>query len=331
LQAIASDDFQPDDPAKIVEYGLAEGNQDRVKVEIKITAKGQPDRTEIAFIGKKVDKAPNKLYVKVPGIPGIIVATAQNADAILGVLADPSPMRNRNLFPSEMNRGQISAVDITRDGKTAKLRQPAMSFGRWQLFGEVGDPQDANNPVVTKLIDVLTQQRTVKDFPAPNDANFTGPELKAEVKLWTEMEMPDPKADAKTEPRTKGNPITFQFGKVNRDGAGKVTEIYVRRIMPSGAKSDFILPGEVKTSSAPSFSPQFPTPAASGIDTDVLATISKTRLDLLDPKLKDFSASSAAKLAVANGPTTLEMNFDEKSEPPYFWVRPSASSARSRR
>ena len=29
---------------------------------------------------------------------------------------------------------------------------------------------------------------------------------------------------------TPGNPITFQFGKVDRDAAGKVTGVYVRRV-----------------------------------------------------------------------------------------------------
>jgi hypothetical protein len=330
LQGVSADDFLPDDAAKLVEYGLADGNPDRVTVELKIKQPGlpgqppPPDRIETAYIGKKVENATNKLYVRVPGIPGVIRASIQNADALFGVLADPTPLRNRNLFPSDpTGRTQVQAIDIIKDGKTTRLRQPPNTFGlpRWQLWGEPGDPQDANTSAITKIVDVLTQPRTVKDFPAPNDANFTGPELKAELKVWTELET-DPKADSKVEPKTKGNGITFQFGKVDRDAMGKVTGVYVRRILANGAKADFILPGDIKIGGGtppPSPHPQFqPPPPAAGTDVDVLATISKTRLELLDPRLKDFATSSVAKVAIANGPNTLEMVFDDKSDPPYF-------------
>ena len=62
----------------------------------------------------------------------------------------------------------------------------------------------------------------VKDFPAPNDANFAGPEIKAEVKLWADGVKPnaDPKADPKAEPKVKGSPTVLQFGK--KDAAGRV-------------------------------------------------------------------------------------------------------------
>ncbi len=317
LQAISSEDYLPDEPVKIAEYGLADGNPDRVKVELKLKVPGQPDRTETAFIGKKVEGSPNKFYVKVPGVPGVIRATAQSGEAILGVLANPTPLRNRNIFPTDINRGQIAAIDITTGGQTAKLRQPPSGFGKWQLFGGPGDPQDANTATINKLLEVLSQPRTVKEFPTPDDANFAGPELKAEVKLWPEMETPDPKADAKTEPRTKGNPITYLFGKVIRDGTGKITEVYVRRILPSGTKADFILPAEIKTAAAP-VNPQFPTPTPiGGTETNLLAAVELNRLALLDPRLKDFAPSSASKFAIATGPNTLEVNFDDKADPPY--------------
>jgi hypothetical protein len=326
LQAIAADDFLPGDPAKMTEYGLNEGNPDRIKVEMKIKGSqpGQPDRTETAFIGAKVKDQPNRLYVLVQGQPGVIRATTSNADGLTGVLADPSPMRNRNLLPSDV-KSQFVAIDITRGSNTAKLRQPMGGFGKWVLFGEADDPNDANASAVSKIIELINQPRVVKDFPAPNDANFAPPNLKAEIKLWSETETPtDPKvaSDPKYEPRPKGNPVVIQIGKDTRDPAGKVTEVYVRRTLPSGAKADFILPGEVKTGGAsmPPMGSQFPPPAA-GTDTDVLATFNKGRLDLLDPSLKSFSPSPGVvtKLTVAqvNQPT-LEVVYDEKPEPPYF-------------
>lgn len=323
MQAIAAEDFLPDDPTKMAEYGLADGNPDRVKVEIKTKgAAGQPDLVETAYIGKKVEGAPNRVYVKVPNNPGVIRATTQSVDGVFGVLADPSPMRNRNLFPSEVDRNRVAAIDITTAGQTARLRQPVGSFGgRWQLFGSPSDPTDANAETVNKLLGVLFQPRVVKEFPPINDANFAGSELKAEIKMWTDMETPDPKADAKTEPRTKGNPIVVQVGKVTRDSGGRATEVYVRRIMPGGAKADFVLPGEVSVgggSTPPSFPGAPPTPSL-GTPTDVVGALVKDRLNLLSPELKSFSPSQVARLTIApQNQSALEVSFDDKPDPPSF-------------
>src|SRR5262249_37579268 len=278
LQAISADDFLPDDPAKLVEYGLADDNPDRIKVELKVKgATGQPDRSEVAFIGKKgplpatpgqttpPGTAPNQVYVRVPGMPGVIKATGSGTDGIIGVLADPSPMRNRNLLPSDIDRNRVAAIDlVSKDpNKITKLRQPPGSFQKWALFGEPGDPTDANSAAVNKVLDVIFQPRTAKDFPAPNDANFVGAEYQAEIRLWTEMQTPSTPADPKTppdpkaEPQPKGSPVVLTFGKVTTDASGK-REIYVRRTLPSGAKADFILPAEIKTAAAPPPHPGLP-------------------------------------------------------------------------
>lgn len=327
LQAVSSDDFLPDDPAKLAEYGLAEGNPDRIVVEMKMKGgPGQAETAEKAIIGKKVEGQPNKVYVKVPGSPGVIRASTSNVDGIFGVLADPAPLRNRNLFPSDL-KTQFVALDLVNGSSTARLRQAAGSFGRWQLFGEADDPTDANGAAVSKILELVNQPRIIKDFPAPspaNDANFAGPEMKVELKLWSEVETPtDPKlaADPKYEPRPKGSPVILQFGKVTRDATGKVTEVWVRRTLPSGAKADYILPGEVKTAAGMPQMPGQPFPPATGTDLDVLGTVDKERIDLLSTELKGFSPSPGAvtKLTIAqlNQPT-LEVSYDDKPEPPYY-------------
>ncbi|MBY0515064.1 MAG: DUF4340 domain-containing protein [Gemmataceae bacterium] len=326
LQAIGADDFLPDDPAKLAEYGLADASPDRIKVEMKVKAgPGQPERTETAFIGSEVKDQPNRVYVKVPGTPGVIRASTSNAKGIAGVLADPSPVRNRNLLPSDV-KSTFVAIDITRGSNTARLRQPAGGFGQWKLYGEPGDPTDANAAAVGKIVELINTPRAVKDFPPPNDANFAPNELKAELKLWSETETPaDPKqmSDPNYEPRPKGNPVVIQIGKVVADPTGRTTEIYVRRTLPSGAKADFILPGEVKVGGSSSPSPLGPQsfPGATGTDANVLGTLAKTRLDLLDPSLKSFSPSPGVvtklTLSPANQPT-LEVSYDDKPDPPYY-------------
>jgi hypothetical protein len=351
LQAVSADDFLPDDPAKLVEYGLADTSPERVEVTLRVKGAGGAERTEKGWIGKKVPMpatpgqttppgmTPNQVYVKVQGTPGVFRATSSNVDGIFGVLADPNPLRDRNLLPPDLmiSPQRVVAIDLTKDGRTTRLRQPASttgpSFGqKFQLWGEEGDPQDANVAAISKILDLITQRRTIKEFPAPNDANFTptppgtppANEVKVvELRLWTELEPPPPPPPAQpgmapppapvVEPKPKGNPIILTFGRVVRDGTGKVTEVYVRRTLPSGAKADFVLPGEIAASptmAQPPFGGPIP-PAPTGPGTDVLATVSKSRLDLLDPTLKSFSPGSAAKLTITQvGKEGLEANLN---------------------
>lgn len=307
LQALGADDFI-EQPKDLKEYGLDAGNPDLVRVEMK-TKDGPPD---VVYIGKKVDAGPTppaipgmpattgKVYVRIEGQDGVIKASGSSLDALPGVIADPNPLRDRTLLSEQ--RSKIAGIDLTIGGQTTRLRQGG--FGQWQLFGGPGDPQNASGPAVNSLLDLLTERRTIKDFPAANDANFAGPELKAEVKLWTETEAPDPKADPKAEPKMKGAPIVLQFGK--KDAAG----VYVRRILPDGAKNDFLLPEKVKIGGG--------AVGATGTDADVIAAVAKPRLDFLDPSLKPFSTFQANKLTIQNGPTVTEVTFDKTADPPYF-------------
>src|SRR5262249_34456077 len=145
--------------------------------------------------GKKADPAApkdlkmpmppsGKVYVMVKGDTGVIRATANNLDGLAAVIADPTPLRDRTLLTVDKNR--IDAADVTVAGQTVKLRKRSGPFGQWELYGGPGDPQKVGEAALSTLLDVLTERRTIKDFPATNDANFAGPELKAEVKLWAD-------------------------------------------------------------------------------------------------------------------------------------------------
>lgn len=319
LAAAGPDDFI-ENPKDLKEYGLEPGNPDLIRIELK-TKDGPP---EVVYLGKKVDAAApppipgmppmpaGKVYARVEGENSVVRVSANNLDALAGVAADPSAIRDRTLLG--LSRAAINAVDITAGGQTTKLRQ---TEGTWKLVGGPNDPQPVAANVFARLIDGLTERRTIKDFPASNDANFAGPELKAEVKLWTEgfdppANGPDGKSDPKAEPKPKGNPTTLLFGRKQGD------TIFVRRILPDGAKADFVLPEKVGAANP----------------TDLLAAVAKTRLDFLDPMLKGFASSQVNRLTVAQGADVLELEFDDKKDPPSYpngkwtFVKPEAQKGR---
>lgn len=299
LQALSADDFI-DQPKDLKQYGLNRDNPDIIRVELK--PKDRP--AEVVWIGKKEGPpakkdstsppppTPSQVYVQVEGSPTVIRANAsEKLDGLAAVAADPSPLRERDLLRAE-NRERIDAIDITFAGMTTKLRKTGTN--EWKLYGTPKDPTSARETVVAGLLDLLYQPDLIKDFPAPNDANFAGPETKAEIKLW--MDGVEPGGDAKAEPKLKGNPTVLQFGK--KDAAG----VHVRRTLPNGTKNDFILPESVKTGASPD-------------PTDLMAAVTKGRLEFFEAPLESFSAFQANKLTITQGGKTTEVVKDPSAVP----------------
>lgn len=300
LAAGAADDFL-DAPADLTQYGLNPGNPDRIRVELKLA----DGKTEVAYIGKKTEEKkddkkdafapPAKLYVQLEGTPGVIRAGAAALDGLAAVVDNPTPLRDRDLVRDDL-KTRVDAIDVTTGGQTIQLRKAGGST-EWKLNGGPNDPQTANQTAAAALLNLVTQPRLVKDFPAPNDANFAGSELRAEVKLYADAveTTADPKADPKAGPKLKAGvtPTVLQFGK--KDASG----VYVRRIRPDGSKADFVVPEKVKVGTDPA-------------ETEVAAVVTRTRFDYLDPALPSFSQFTATKLQVSQGPAvTLEVVKDK--------------------
>jgi len=298
LQALVAADFVDNPSAEdLVKYGLNPGNPDIVKVEVKIKDKA----TTTVLIGKK-DLAPTmpspggipqgKVWMKVEGEPGVIRANSGDLSGLVSIIENPDPLRDRTLLATEKSR--IDGIDLTVAGQTTKLRR-AGAIPEWKLFGNstAGDPQLTSRVVVDKLLDVLTERRTIKGFPAGNPANFAPPEIKAEVKVWAAGFEPTP--DEKAEPKEKGKPTTLLFGKKEGDS------IYVRRTMPDGTVGEFLLPDRIKL-------------GAGGETVELIQAITKTRLDFLDPNLKTFSTEVVNKIAVS-GIKNYELDKEEKKDP----------------
>jgi len=310
LSAGAADDFL-DTPADLAQYGLNPGNPDRVRVELKL----RDGKTEVAFLGKKVDAdkkddkkdtfaPPPKMYVQLEGTPGVVRATAANLDGLAAVVTDPTPLRDRDLIRDDL-KARLDAVDITTGGQTVQLRKSGID---WKLAGGPNDPQAANQTAARGLVDLVTQARLVKEFPKDKtDAAFAGSELRAEVKLYAEGL--EPQTDPKAAPKLKAGatPTVLLFGK--KDAAG----VWVRRTRPGEAPADFIIPDKVKVGGAPA-------------ETEVLAAVGKTRFDYLDPTLPGFSSFQATKLTITEGANVKNEVEKEKTtgiaEAGWKYVRP---------
>lgn len=298
LRATGPEDFI-DDPKDLKEYGLNRDNPDLVRVELA-TKSGQK---AVVFIGKR-DAAPatpgtppmsggaGKVWVQIEGQPGVIRAGGSDLAGLIPVIENPDPLRDRNLLATD--RSQIDGLDVTVGGQTTRLRKSGET-PTWRLYGNpaAGDPQLASAQAVNRMLDLLTERRTIKSFPPGNPANFTPGEIKAEVKVWSNGF--DNTTDPKAEPKEKGKPTVLLFGRKEGDS------IFVRRTLPDGNVTEFTLPERFRVGGSPD-------------PTDVLATVAKNRLDLLDTAIKTFAPDLANKLAVS-GAANYELQKDEKKDP----------------
>jgi hypothetical protein len=298
LSATTAADFL--DAPDLKPYGLNADNPDLVRAELK-TADGQ---TAVVFVGKietaaapppKLEGLPppggGKVFIRIEGRPGVVKASCRDLSGLIPIVTDPSPLRDRNLLPATAGK-RIEGIDIALPNQPpTKLRRTRE--GDWKLYGGPGDPQTASAAAVGRLTDVLQARRAIKGFPPLNPADFTA--VPVTLQVWTDPFTPptDPKADPKAEPVKKGEGIKLEFGRKDGD------TLYVRRTLPgpTGGTAEFALPAALKV----------------GADTaDVLAAVTKTRLDLLDRSLPTFS--EAARIAVS-GANTYTLARDEKPDP----------------
>ncbi len=298
LQALTAEDFL-ENPVDLKQYGLNPDNPELIRVDMQTR-----DGSAVVYLGKRepslasatpgvAPTSQSKVWVRIEGQAGIIHANAGDLNGLIPVIENPDPLRDRTLL-SITDRERIDGVNITVGGQTAQLRK-APGAREWKLYGNpsAGDPQNANDTSVRNILDVLLEHRTIKSFPPPNPANFAPPEIKAEIKLWVDGF--EPNTDPKAEPKEKGKPTVLLFGKTEGDS------IYVRRTLPDGAVGEYLLPDKIKVQ-------------AGGQQMDLIPTVAKTRLDLLDPNLKTFSSDIVNKITVT-GVKNYELDKSEKKDP----------------
>ena len=304
MQAASAADFV--DAPDLAKLGLEDASPDLVRVELR-TRTGV---TTTAFLGNRDEPTPTtapgsvpsgKWWVRVVGRTGAVRVTAGEKTELLAVVDNPDLLRDRNLVA--FDKGRVDGIDLG----PVKLRKTGGALAGWKLYGrpEAGDPQPVV-PSFERTVEALTERRTIKAFPAANPANFSGPELKATVKIWADgFESPksgdktddkaDTKTDEKAEPKEKGKPVVLEFGKKEGD------TIHVRRTDTNGNQAYFLLPEKVKVGSAAE-------------PVDLLEAVTRTRLDLLDPNLQTFAPDSATRIVVS-GEANYELAKDEKPDP----------------
>jgi hypothetical protein len=278
-----------DNPADLKQYGLNADNPDLVRVELK-TKDGQ---TTVAYVGKTEGGAPGapggggKAYVRVEGQPGVIRASAGNLSGLVPVVTDPGPLRERALIALDPHK-QVDGIDIVLAGQPAdrptKLRRVGAD---WKLYGGPGDPQGAYAAPIQHIIDVVTARRAINGFPAPNPGNFAS--VAATLWVWVDGFGAPPGPSG--EPAKKAEPTKIEFGRKEGDS------IHVRRTRPGGEVNEFTVPAMLRVGAE---------------SVDVLATVSKSRLDLLDRSLPSFA--DAAKITVS-GAANYALAHDEKPDP----------------
>ncbi len=272
-------------PEALSTYGLDESNKDRVLIEVKT---GDGPAVTLA-IGKRVDDKSDQYYCKLSSdsIVAKATMTPERVSAFAKVAADPSDLRDRTLIPGD-KQYRIDAIDLTQAGATTKLRRiPTTADSRWVLYGGPGDPQAAGI-AAQDLITALAKPRLATDIlPAPYDAVFAEAERKVELQIWydgTEKGAPVDPQKLPAEPKLASKPsLTLLFGKQEGD------TVYVRRTTADGIRTDMKLPATI------------------------LASIPKSRLAFLDPKLTTFPTNIVKKLTLVRGAETFTIESDGKA------------------
>lgn len=237
-------------------------------VRIELTDKN--NRTDTLYLGNVVDEKamPVKRYARLEGDSCVAMVPVDRYDSLVRTVADPSAMRNRDLFPGQM-MDRIDAVDIAIGSSTVKLRR----FGpkekaKWYVVGGAGDPNEANFFAVDQLLQTISRPRLATGFPAKSDAaDFAPNELKAVVTVWRDGLGATvlPEAGKPTpEPPVKGDPVVLTFGK-------KIGESVAVKRTEKSRTSEYLVPDHV------------------------LAAVAKSRLEFRSASVPTFATNKVAK------------------------------------
>jgi hypothetical protein len=296
LQASSPDDFLDNAPeSDWAKYGLLANDPAAVRVEVK--PKGNAP-AEVVFLGQPVEgAAPTRIYCRREGEPGIVKVPFDRLATIAGTLEHPGELRNRDFLA--VNRKElIDAFDITVKGEAFRLRKtgggPAAA---WKVYGG-SEPRDGNPGAVQALIDALTKPRAAGAIlDAPNPAAFAPADIQGEVKVWFGG-VPKAAPGETGEPKPKGEAdAAFTIGKVDAEGS------FFKRTV-NGAATEY------------------------RIGADLVAALTKRRLDYIAVKIEAFTPFGANALTLTRGANTVEVKKTSiAADPDMRWafVQPAES------
>jgi hypothetical protein len=226
-------------------YGLGADRPATLRVEVKVAPAGGEAKTEVLLIGKKAPPPEEKKdeakstekkaekpetkaeydYARLAGENSVVRVPAAKVKPLLGVLANPDPLRSHDLVSVGVP-AKIDAVDVQAGGVSVKLRNVD---NKWKLYHNGARATDAG--AVNELIDAVTGKKQVKTFvDKPDGLEFDKPA--AIVSVWIDGVKKDEKKDEEKkegdnkdeknedkEPALKSDKPTVKltFGKRDRD------------------------------------------------------------------------------------------------------------------
>ncbi len=271
IRVESNTDFGPPDAsdAALAKFGLEKGKPAYLRIEVKRSAGGllgtggQPKPTvqDALLVGnlvedkddkkagdKKAGDQTAKRYVRLESERAVAKVDAKKFEGIFKVAGNPTALRNRDLVA--INKSDVDAINIQNAAGLFKIRgkvgKPTVADQQRKLFVGSGKPRVADDGAIQGLLDALTKDRLIKDFPDPAkeaDMGFDKPQ--AVVSLWVnglkeddkkegdkkdekkegKKDNPEDKKDTNAEPQLKDEKPTVKltFGKEADNG------VYVRR------------------------------------------------------------------------------------------------------
>jgi hypothetical protein len=224
LRVAALEDFVADDVRDLSKYGLDDKDPDRLRIEVQTQSSpavpGEEKKdtvTTVLLIGKKVEekeeKKPDekkaeereeKYYAaldegdKYP--KSVVKVSGKPREQIVKVLQNPKALRTRDLVsldPAKVNG--IDWIEVNNGKETFQLKKTGA--GSWELIDKAGSARKADGNVVERLIDLVRDRRTIKDYPddKKTDAELGLEKPAATVAFWIDSQ----KEAEKKEPEKK--------------------------------------------------------------------------------------------------------------------------------
>ena len=225
-----------------------------------------------------------KVYVKVEGLPGVIRASATNLGGLAAVIADP----NRAPRPQPLERGPRQA-----DGRTRHSWLPVSSRIKPTRVRWASGSSTAGRATRRRRTDA---GREVDRGRAHREADDQGlPRAGSEGQNFAAITATVLRVGGRVQPagRPELEGRTGEEGGAGETGVrppARGRGVYVRRTLPNGQVNEFTLSAAVKLSPLETV--------------NLVQTVSKSRLDLLDRTLPSFSDNAAVAAHGDAGRTT---------------------------
>ncbi len=304
MQVAGVDDYL-EAPGDLAQYGLKPGDPNAVRVELTSRS-----GVEALTLGKPVEAdgkpvSPAKVYAKIDGDSGVMVATFDRLDALKATIRGPGELRNKDLL-AESSRGKIDAIDLTVGTTLTRLRKVNLAgeaTPQWVLYGGA-TPMTARAAEVEKLLAALAKPRVVREvLSAPYDPVFAEAEKKATLRVWggglDGVKPPAVKLEVgqyPAEPVPAGTPTELTFGKSEGD------IVFVRRLS-EGKSADMKVPDVL------------------------LGMVTRSRGDFIDPKFRSFKPPEVSRVTFNRGAEAFDLEKDAAGN--WVFAKPDAAKGRT--